>query len=181
MDLGLSHSPNQHELMFNQQRKASIEASPEMPIRPSRHRKGRTWRYPSRSSLEEELNEGKLMEEKERKSSPKKSSSRRGSSNRSGTNSPNTCKSVGDISSPSKIILKENGLVSIERNSPQSPKLSEVALRDIPDSRSPSKTSNRMSAGARLFKVSEEEIVSYDKERGHLTSGRPASISISPC
>lgn len=106
--------------------------------------------------------------------------SRRGSSNRSGTSSPNTCRSVGDISSPSKIILKENGVVAIEKSSPQSPRLNEVVLRESPDSRSPSKSSNRMSAGARLFKVSEEEIVSsFGKTKEHLTSGRPASLSIS--
>lgn len=152
-----------------------------MPLRPARHRKGRTWRYSTKIPVEEEASEGKLVEEKERKASPKKASSRRGSSSRSGTNSPNASKGIGDISSPSKIILKENGIVSLERNSPQSPKLNEVVMRDLPDSRSPSKSSNRMSAGARLFKLSEEEPVSYDKKRGHLTSGRPASISISPC
>lgn len=167
--------------MLSQQRKGSIEVSPDMPLRPARHRKGRTWRHSTKMSVEEEANVCKPVEEKERKASPRKASSRRGSSSRSGTNSPNACKNVGDISSPSKIILKENGIVSLERNSPQSPRLNEVVLRDIPDSRSPSKSSNRMSAGARLFKLSEEEIVSYHKERGHLTSGRPASISISPC
>lgn len=130
--------------------------------------------------MEEDLTEAKLWEEKEKKSSPRKPLSRRGSSNRSGTNSPNTGRSLGEVASPSKVAIKENGNISVEKNSPQSPRLNEVVLRDLPDSRSPVKSSNRMSAGARLFKVSEEEIVSsYEKAKEHSISGRPASVHIS--
>lgn len=149
-----------------------METSPDLPVRPARHRKGRTWRHLSKSSLDEDLNGKKLVEESERKMSPKKVPSRRGSSSCNETNSPGSCKSVGDVSSPNKSLLKENGMISMERNSPQSPKLGEVTLREIPDSRSPSKSTNRSSAGVRLFRVSEEKIVSFsDKEIELLTSG----------
>ena len=173
-DVGSNQSPLQHELYLNQ-RKGSMETSPDLPVRPARHRKGRAWRHMNKSSVEEDLNDGKLLEEKEKNISPKKVSSRRGSISRTGTTSQVSCKSVGDVSAPNKIIMKENGLMSIERGSPKISKQSEVTLREISDSRSPPKSNNHISASARLFRVSEEEIVSFfDKEVQQLTGGLPS-------